>query len=463
MGRRADKLIDQFKSLLPAPFTIAVLLTAIAFALAFFLASEDATPTQKALNILDHWERGLWNSELMVFAMQMMLILVLGHVFALSRPVSKLINKTGHLIVTSTPRAVYFVTLMTMIVGLFNWGFGLIFGAILARKVGELASRSGLKLHYPLIGAAGYSGMMVWHGGLSGSSIIKAAEPGHLEGLVKGMNVAGEVPEVLSAGETLFSAMNIAATVLVLALVPAFMAWLGTRVKSQPVRLDVATDEYDAIPEDPPEGAEVLDRSFWPASLFGLLMIAMALYRAIAHPDTAGFGFISPNWINLLLFGMCLLFHGSIFRFLHGVDRAIGGAAGILIQFPLYFGVMGIITGSGLASDLAEWLMEVSTPLTYPVYTFLSAGLVNIFVPSGGGQWAIQGPLIVKAALEMDISLSKCVLAMAYGDQLTNMLQPFWALPLLGITGLKAKAIAPYTFLMMLAGGLIYLLMLLIF
>jgi short-chain fatty acids transporter len=157
-----------------------------------------------------------------------------------------------------------------------------------------------------------------------------------------------------------------------------------------------------------------------------------------------------------VLFGACILLHGRFSSFLKAIDEAIGGAAGILIQFPLYFGIMGLMKYSGLVEVFSNFFIAHSNATTYPLFTFLSAGIVNIFVPSGGGQWAVQGPIIVKAATSMGIDLPKSILAMAYGDQLTNMLQPFWALPLLGITGLKAKEILPYTLLMMLVGAVIF-------
>ena len=123
----------------------------------------------------------------------------------------------------------------------------------------------------------------------------------------------------------------------------------------------------------------------------------------------------------------------------------LGGTSGILIQFPLYFGIMGIMSGTGLVEALSMAMVRLSTPETFELWTVLSAGIVNVFVPSGGGQWAVQGPLLIRAALDLGVPLDRTILAMAYGDELTNMLQPFWALPLLGITGLAAKDILPYT------------------
>jgi short-chain fatty acids transporter len=209
-------------------------------------------------------------------------------------------------------------------------------------------------------------------------------------------------------------------------------------------------------------GAEHLDHSKIMAVGFGSFIVAMAAIRAFT-PSEIALSFITPNWINLLLLGLALVLHGSIYRFLQAIDAAIGGAAGILIQFPLYFGVMGIITSSGLVGQFSALIMQWSTSESYPLFTFFSAAVVNVFVPSGGGQWALQGPLIVSAAFEMDLPLAKSILAMAYGDQLTNMLQPFWALPLLGITGLKAREIAPYTLLMMLVGLVVFGLVLCVF
>lgn len=169
-----DRLIRIFKSILPAPFTIAVILTLVTLILAYFISPNKQTP----LSLLNYWEKGLWNPPLLVFALQMMLMLVLGHVLALTKTVSNLIDKATQLC-SNTSQAAAWITLLTLLVSFFNWGLGLIFGAIFARKVGEYASRNNISLNYPLIGAAGYSGLMVWHGGISGSAPIKIAEKNH--------------------------------------------------------------------------------------------------------------------------------------------------------------------------------------------------------------------------------------------------------------------------------------------
>jgi short-chain fatty acids transporter len=166
--------------------------------------------------------------------------------------------------------------------------------------------------------------------------------------------------------------------------------------------------------------------------------------------------------LNLFMLGLALILHGSFRNFLRAVEEAIGDTAGILVQFPLYFGIMGIMANSGMIQGISNTFVSISNSTTLPIFTFFSAGLVNIFVPSGGGQWAVQGPLVLESALQLNVPLPKAVMALAYGDQITNMLQPFWALPLLGITRLKARDILPYTLLFMLAGTLIFVLGLLL-
>ena len=141
---------------------------------------------------------------------------------------------------------------------------------------------------------------------------------------------------------------------------------------------------------------------------------------------------------------------------LKAVDQAISGASGILIQFPLYFGIIGVMQNSGLVLEIANYFVALSTAETLPILTFFSAAIVNVFIPSGGGQWAIQGPVILEAAISLEVPVQKVIMALAYGDQLTNMLQPFWALPLLGITKLKASELLPYTLWIMLLGAVVF-------
>ncbi len=461
----SDRFANVFKRVLPAPFTIAVLLTLLTFLLAFFITRpEDQGAGAYTLQLLEYWEDGLWNSPLLTFALQMMLMLVLGHALALTKPVSAIIQ-AGTRFCTNTANAAALVTLLTILVSLFNWGLGLIFGAIFARKVAEHAAARNIPLNYPIIGAAGYSGLMVWHGGISGSSLTKIAEDGHIKSLMQGVMSEEQIqqlPNSIGFDQTVFSTMNIIISLALIVLIPLGMYWLGK--KSKPGKIALRQSMMKTTEQNvSPVGAERLDHSKLFAILFGVLILGVAFYKAFIKPDDITLKFITPNFINLVLLGLGIALHLSFTNFLKAVDSAISGAAGILIQFPLYFGIMGIMKSSGMVTELSQFFVSISNETTYPIFTFMSAGLVNIFVPSGGGQWAVQGPIIVQAASDLKLLLPKNILALAYGDQVTNMLQPFWALPLLGITGLRAKEILPYTLILFLMGSAIFIVGLLIF
>jgi len=292
---------------------------------------------------------------------------------------------------------------------------------------------------------------MVWHGGISGSAPIKVAESGHF--------LADQIG-IISQSETIFSTMNISVSILLLIVLPVLMYIIGKKENKEKI---ISIYEIKQEKEISIIGAEKLDNSKFIAWIFGGSILFYAFYKAIILPENITLKVITPNYINLLLLAIGIIMHKTFINFLGAVDNAIVGSSGILIQFPLYFGIMGIINQSGLTLLMSNFFINISNEITFPIFTFLSAGIVNIFVPSGGGQWAIQGPIIVEAATQLGVSIPKSIMALAYGDQLTNMLQPFWALPLLGITGLKAKDILPYTLILFIVGFSIFIFGLLFF
>jgi short-chain fatty acids transporter len=448
-----------FRRLLPTPFSIAVLLTLLTFGLAFFCTTSATGNTGLAhlYELSIYWQEGLWNNGLLVFAVQMMLILVLGHTLALAPPVYRLINFLSSRL-SSPAKATALLALLSLVVALFNWGLSLVFGAVMARMIAQHFSEKQIPFNYGLLGAAGYSGMLIWHGGLSGSAPLKVVEKGHLQSLLP---TSGYVlPDYISLEQTLFSSMNLTACLMMLVLLPLCLYFLAMRSNKRLHQL--ASPKANRSDTGLHQGAERLDYSKWFGKAIGLVILFFCVVNAFnaLQNDTV---FFTLNYINLLLLGICLSMHQSISGFLRVLDEAIVGASGILIQFPLYFGIMGLMQASGLLGDLSAFFSSVSTANSLPVYTFISAGLVNIFVPSGGGQWSIQGPMLIDACMQSGASLPKTIMAMAYGDQLTNMLQPFWALPLLGITGLKARDIIPFSFCMFLLGSVVYLSILLLF
>ena len=441
-----------FQKYIPSPFVIAILLTLLNMILAL-LFTENPSKTAHPITILKFWEEGIWNNNLLVFAYQMMLILVLGHVLVLSKPMNWLISKIT-VYATDTISAVILVSMTTMLVAFFNWGLGLIFGAIMARKVGEAALQKGFKINYPLVGAAGYVGLMIWHGGMSGSAPLKVAEEGHLASLMNGIaspEIIAQIPNKITDGQTIFSWWNLLIFGILLIVIPFTFYLLARNGKTTELPNFNTTKEAT---EDHQKN-DKLDNSKLLAIGFGFVLLTAFFARYWGKS-------LSPNMLNFLMLGLGIILHGNFKNFLKAIEEAIGGASGILIQFPLYFGIMGIMKSTGMVTMISDAFIAVATETTLPIFTFFSAGLVNIFVPSGGGQWAIQGPIVIESALSLGVPLPKAIMALAYGDQVTNMLQPFWALPLLGITKLKAKEILPYTLILMVVGSVVYILGLLV-
>jgi short-chain fatty acids transporter len=457
----ATRIETLFRKYLPNPMTIALLLTGISAVLAWLWAPlPEARTAGFVLQVFRWWEGGLWNAGLLAFLVQMALILVLGHILALSPPVAKGIQLLTQPC-TTTVKAVIRISIFTMLVGYFNWGLGLVFGAIFARSVGDYARQKGLSLHYPLVGAAGYTGMLVWHGGLSGSAPLKAAEKGHLQTFLNSESTYVG-PLEIGLSETLFSPMNVAGFFATMIVIPIVLWWMASQKAAQSVQVPKGSrtpiDDPAAIPAI---GAEKLDAAPWFGRGIGAAILLLVIWSFWGSDKSLYY--ITPNDVNIVLLALGLLLHPGIRSFLLALESAIGGAAGILIQFPLYFGIIGIMRDSGLVSAAATAISAYATPESFPVITYLSAAVINIFIPSGGGQWSIQAPILIETAARLQIPLGKCIMALAYGDQLTNMLQPFWALPLLGITGLKAREILPYTLLLMLAAGGLFLVLLLLF
>ncbi len=449
-----------FRRFLPSPFSIALLLTALTFVLALIF-TEPKTSDPYWLSLLGYWEQGIWQKDLLVFAYQMMLILVLGHMLVLSPVMSRFISALTTSI-KGTTHAVILVSVLTMLVSFFNWGLGLIFGALMARKIGEAAIAQGIKINYPLVGAAAYAGMMIWHGGISGSAPAKVGEQGHLASLV-GPELSAFLPDLIAYTDTVFSVQNVLVFLILLLSVPLLLVWLGRMGKNQAPNLNGDPAQEDATnPEDinlineqsPPRFIKTnWDESKVLAYGFGLAILIAFFYNYGASLSS---GIVTPNMLNFLMLGLIFLAHGKVSSILKAVDEAISGASGILIQFPLYFGIMGVMQSSGLVVDIANYFVALSTAETLPILTFVSAAIVNVFIPSGGGQWAIQGPVILEAAISLKVPVQKVIMALAYGDQLTNMLQPFWALPLLGITKLKASELLPYTLWIMVLGAVVF-------
>jgi short-chain fatty acids transporter len=306
----------------------------------------------------------------------------------------------------------------------------------------------------------------VWHGGLSGSAPLTVTTLKDIQGTLG--PAASLLPEPIPLSRTIFSPMNLVITGGLLLLVPVVMGMMARRVDSArgPDAAPAGTSDPSPrlpVPSPAPDPAAHADRPGWFPRLLENTPIVNLLLAAFIGAwawryywpaeGPSGVRTLGLDAVNLTMLMAGLLLHGTPRRFLAAVDEAARGCGGIIVQFPLYAGIMGMMVSSGLAKVIAEGIAGAATPGTLPFLTFLAACVVNFFVPSGGGQWAVQGPIALDAARSLGVDPARVVLAVAYGDQLTNMLQPFWALPLLAITGAKARDIVGYTAVAMTVGG----------
>jgi len=424
---------------LPDPFLFAVILTFIVFGLG--ILSTHQTP----LAMLLHWQNNFWS--LLSFSMQMCLVLLTGHVLANAPLFKKLLRRLAS--IAKTPlQAIVAVTFISTIACWINWGFGLVIGALYAREL----ARQIKNVDYRLLIAAAYSGFLVWHSGISGSIPLKVATGG--KALSDATN--GALVEAVPTSLTIFSGFNLIIFGLILVTMPfvnrAMHPSEGDAVSIDPKLLeeeDVDKTIANPTPADKLENSPVIS----------MLVGAMGLVFAVYYFAKNGFN-LNLNIVNFIFLFAGIILHGTPRNFLDAVSNAVKGTAGIMIQFPFYAGIMGMMMGQNadgisLAGQISHWFVSISTTTTYPLFTFLSAGIVNFFVPSGGGQWAVQAPIMMPAGLELGVPAARTAMAIAWGDAWTNMIQPFWALPALGIAGLGARDIMGFCVIDLIYTGVI--------
>lgn len=445
MISRLGLLISRvFRRTAPDPFVLAVLLTLLTAALALGFGEVPRASGQSAfVALFDAWRSnaGLW--KLLDFAMQMCLILVSGHALAASGPAARVIARLADWPRT-TARAAAMVSFVACLTSVLNWGLCLIAGALLARETGRSLSRRGVRAHYPLLCAAGYMGLLVWHGGFSGSATLTMTSAVEAAKVLPPAYVERLGGEGVPLTKTTFSALNVFVTLGLLAGIPALMGLLAPKREEDllPIEAFRPRPAAPAVADGPPETIpDRLDRSPVLAALLGVPLL-LVLARHVALQGAAS---LDLKAIIAGMVGLGLLLHGSPRSYLAAVEEGAGACAGIILQFPLYAGIMGMMEASGLVRQFALGLTALGPPGTVPVLSFLAACVINLFIPSGGGHWAVQGPVALEAGMEAGVDPGKMILSVAYGGEVTDMLQPFWALPLLAIVGVRARDIVGYT------------------
>lgn len=436
---------DVVRRFLPDPFVLVLLLTAAALALA--LGTMDPVPGAAGATLLGKssalvkvWTEGFGNPEILKFAMQITLIVITGEAIAAS-PVAKRALARLVSVPKTASQALYLVTTYAVIAGWLHWGLGLVSSALLAREVGRSLEERGVAVHYALLGTGAYTSMLLWHAGLTASApLLMNTEKNFVSDVLGLHGAAAKVPLT----ETIFAPYNLIVCASLAVLVPLVI------VAMHPAEVDAnARPKLEEIPKPPEEAppattstptlAERLDRSRLLPLGVGLVGLTFLVRYLREH----GFD-LNHNVVNctFLMLGMTL--HPSATSYARAIAQSVRGVSGILLQFPFYGGILAVLSFSGLSEKIAHAFVAAASAHTLPFFTYLASILTKSFVPSGAGEWAVEGPVMLKAAQALGVSYGKVTMGVAYGNMLGNMYQPFWSLPLLGLMGLRAKDIMGY-------------------
>lgn len=427
---------------LPEPFIFAILLT--------FVAAVIAMPVchQTPIEVIEHWGGGVWN--LLAFAMQMALVLVCGSTLAAAPSIKQGIDALAR-IPKSPAAAIALVTIVSALCCWLNWGFGLIVGVIFAKAIARHLSG----VDYRLLIASAYSGFVVWHAGLSGSIPLTMATPG--DALSTATN--GALTSPVPVSQTILDPHNIVIVVLVIVAITVANTLMHPKkdaVTVDPALLEEGTEDIGNLKDTKDfTPAQRMEHSPLLSWMIALLLASYLVVKLVFRGGSLDLGIVIMIFLSL-----GLMLHGSPLAYVRAFGKAATGASGIILQFPFYAGIMGIITGVGasgicMGTVIADACIKISNPTTYPLLTFLCAALLNMFVPSGGGHWAIQAPIMFTAGADLGVDAGLTGTAIAWGDAWTNLIQPFWALPALAIAKLSARDIMGYCLVDLLITGVI--------
>jgi short-chain fatty acids transporter len=414
----------------PGAFSIACLLTLVTFGMVLFV--QHKTPVEA----LHYWTEGFW--RLLELAMQMGLIVLTGYTVAVSPPASRFLNALAGLPKTNRS-AVVLMGLVSMGLSWTHWGLGLIGAPIFMRFL----VRKNPRVDYRLAVAAGYLGSAcTWHAGLSGSATLLMATPKHFMESQIG---------IIPMSTTTFSAFNLGLTlVVVLVMVGALMLLDPKR----PVGLSslgmgenepapaIASHASHGMPAPVTAG---FSPARWLESSYGLNLVMglLGLAGLVAIIQNEGFH-PSLNLFNFAFIFIALLLHPNPTSFVKAAAQGTEFLHGIIVQFPLYAGMYGLIQLSGLAVTVGDWFVSIANPKTFPVIIYWYSGILSYFIPSGGSKWVVEAPYVLAAAKSLGVPVQQAILAYAWGDMSTHFMQPFWAIPLLAIARLEFKDIIGY-------------------
>jgi short-chain fatty acids transporter len=422
-GARCEKFV---RSYMPDPFVLVLLLTIFTFGLAIWF-----TPSRPH-ELLKFWNTGFW--ELLSFGMQMVLIVVTGEAIAETHFAQQLLKKLCTIPKTARG-AVWGLALFSICLGWLHWGFGLVAASLAGRQLAKTLQEKKITVHYPVIGIAAYMSMLLWHAGTTASAPLLINTPNHF--------LYAEIG-LVPLSQTIFLTSNLIVCAGLAIFIPILVAQL------LPHRNIRTVDQFDVDMKPAPRGrllheekpktfAEKLERSYLTNAVVG----AMGSITLLQYFRNQGFN-LNHNVVNFLFLIAGILLHRNPVEYARAISQSVRGTSGIILQFPFYGGIMGMMRDSGLGHEIANVFIHFSTSQTLPFFAYLSSVITKLFVPSGGGEWAVEGPVMLQAAKQLNAPVGLTTMGIAYGNMVGNMFQPFWAIPLLSIMGLKARDIMGY-------------------
>lgn len=446
MGNFFSTIVQRY---LPDAFIFCLLLTFVAMLGGVTLGGKTA------LEVFGYWGNGFWG--MLTFSAQSSMALMTGYALSSAPLFRSILSK-----VASIPRnfgqAVLLASAGSFIIWYIHWGVGAVATGLLCIEITRQMAKKGIKIHYPLLVAASYMGSGTWHAGISGASQLLVATENHFL-----IDLIGVIP----VSQTIFAPMNLLTALLSLIIIPVvtyFMIPDEKDFKQPPERVLKSFEEEDTVKKEAAVTSErrtigeILDNSRIISMITGAIGLIF-LYFWFAKWD----GPFDLNIFIVIMLILGIVLHYRPSNFFKCMKDGARAAAPIFLQFQFYGGIMGIMISSGLVAIIANGFVSIATAHTFPWLSYISAGIVNMFVPSGGGQWTVQGEIIVRAALDLGASIPKSIDAFGMGDGWTNLIQPFWALPLLGFAGLGIRDIMGYSTVVFLFVFLINSLGLLVF
>ncbi len=440
--RTFDNIAKPFVKLVekcyPDAFIFVIILSVLTYLLAVTIAGASHSEAIIA------WGEGL--PKLFTFTAQITLIMVGAHALAHTEPIERFLSKVGS-IPKSSFQAYALVTFCSGCASLIAWSLGLIVGGIVSKFVAIGCLNKKIRIHYPLLVASAYSGYVIWHMGYSSSSALFVSTPGHM---------LEDKIGVIPVTETIFSSFNISLALITLFII-TFINPLMQPNDKEVIEIDEkiikkgVENNSNNLNHNNKNFLYTIENKRYFSSFLGLLIL---FYIFLSYYQD-GF-FLTLSVVSFTFLGVGLILANSPMHFVKLVNNASQTVGPIILQYPFYAGIMGIMGNTELLSVIADWITSISTKETLGFYSFLSAGIVNMFIPSGGGQWAVQGPVMIEAAQTLNVDPNVIVLGVSYGDQWTNMIQPFWTIPLLAIAGLHMRQIMGYTFVIFLITGFLY-------